>query len=321
MSRTLIFTAALALALHFTSLAPLAAQHPSDRSITSRLEIYDLETGARTVLREFPFVVEAPNWTSDGRFLIYNTSGQIHRIEIADPSNDTLIPSFPASSCNNDHVLSPDGTRLAVSSGTADDWRSRIYILPLSGSSDECPARLVTPLAPSYLHGWSPDGTTLAYCAERNGNYDVYTISTDPAASPVETRLTSADGLDDGSEYSPDGAYIWFNSARSGTMQIWRMLADGSRQTQITLDETRNSWFPHVSPDGRSVLYIAYLASEVSPGDHPAGKDVELRIISARQSGPEETLLTLFGGQGSLNVNSWAPDSRRFAFVSYEYGE
>ena len=173
--------------------------------------------------------------------------------------------------------------------------------------------RLITPLGPSYLHGWSPDGKQLAYCAERNGNFDVYVI---PALGGEEKRLTTAEGLDDGPEYSPCGQYIWFNSVRTGLMQVWRMKADGSEQTQMTFDETRNSWFPHISPDGKQIVFITYTKGDLEPGQHLANKNVELRLMPA-EGGEPKTLVKLFGGQGTINVNSWAPDSKRFAFVSY----
>ena len=185
--------------------------------------------------------------------------------------------------------------------------------MPLAGT--DAP-RLITPLAPSYLHGWSPDGKQLAYCAARKGNFDVYVI---PAEGGEEVRLTTAEGLDDGPEYSPCGQYIWFNSVRSGLMQVWRMKADGSEQTQMTFDETRNSWFPHVSPDGKQVVFITYKKGDLKPDEHLANKHVELRIMPA-EGGEPRTLVSLFGGQGTINVNSWAPDSRRIAFVSYRLG-
>ncbi len=310
-------------------------QHPTDRAITSRLEIYDVETGTRTLFKEYPYLIEAPNWTMDGKALVYNSEGKIFRVDIADPADDVQIPTGGIERCNNDHVLSVDGTGLAISSSARDGdrWVSKIYVLPLEGGTP----RLVTPSGPSYLHGWSPDGSTLAYCAERGGNYDVWVIAAD--GSTPEVRLTDAEGLDDGPEYSFDGRHIWFNSTRSGLMQVWRMRADGSEQTQITSDETRNSWFPHPSPDGSRVAFIAYAKGDVAPGDHPAGKNVELRVMSLEecgdcgegcecgedcscgQWGEPRTVVKLFGGQGTINVNSWAPDSRRFAFVSYEYGE
>ncbi|MDR0541840.1 MAG: transporter [Dysgonamonadaceae bacterium] len=275
----------------------------------SKLEIYDLETGKRSVLKEFPYIIEAPNWAKDGKSLIYNSGGKIYKIDIQNPASDMEVNSSFAVNCNNDHLLSASGDRIAVSHHTAEDHRSRIYLFPLSGGQPV----LITPMAPSYLHGWSPDEKTLAYCADRNGNFDVYTI---PADGGLETRLTTAEGLDDGPEFSPCGKYIWFNSVRSGLMQVWRMNADGSEQTQMTFDTDRNSWFPHVSPDGEKVTYIAYKAGDVAPGDHPPGKNVELRLMPTN-GGKAQTIINLWGGQGTLNVNSWAPDSKRFAFVSY----
>ena len=177
-----------------------------------------------------------------------------------------------ATRCNNDHVLSPDGVHVGLSSA-GPEGHSLVYVASLSGGG----ARQVTPIGPSYLHGWSPDGETLAYCAERHGEFDIYTI---PAAGGEETRLTDAPGLNDGPEYSPDGKHIWFNSVRSGLMQVWRMNADGSQQTRITQDEESNCWFPHLSPDGKQVAYIAYKKGDVAPrgssplqgrGDPPDG--------------------------------------------------
>jgi Tol biopolymer transport system component len=174
--------------------------------------------------------------------------------------------------------------------------------------------RKITENAPSYLHGISPDGKTLAFCGQRNGNFDVYTI---PAAGGAETRLTTADGLDDGPEYSPDGNYIYFNSVRSGSMQIWRMKPDGSEQEQITPDDGHNNWFAHVSPDGTRIAFVTF-SKDVPADQHPADKEVMLRIMTLANK--RITLLTrLFGGQGTMNVNSWSPDGRRLAFVSYQY--
>ncbi|MDR1556622.1 MAG: transporter [Tannerellaceae bacterium] len=303
-----ILNSALCLVACLCSLEAQNQQQP----VSSLLEIIDLASGRRSVVKEFPFHIEAPNWTVDGQWLIYNSGGKLYKISPETPGEPQLIPTGAASSCNNDHVLSADGKQIAISSGSQDDRRSRIWTLPIEGGEPV----LITPLAPSYLHGWSPDLTTLAYCAERNGNYDVYTI---PATGGEEKRLTTAEGLDDGPEYSPDGRYIWFNSVRSGLMQVWRMKADGSEQTQMTSDDNRNSWFPHVSPDGQTVVYISYAKGEVAPGAHPANKNVELAIIPA-EGGKPKVVARLFGGQGTINVNSWAPDSKRFAFVSYRVG-
>jgi Tol biopolymer transport system component len=148
------------------------------------------------------------------------------------------------------------------------------------------------------------------YTAERNGEYDIYRISVDGGD---EIRLTDAPGLDDGSEYSPDGRYIYFNSARTGSMEIWRMRPDGSDQEQVTDDEL-NNWFPHVSPDGKWILFLSYLP-DVDPGDHPFYRHVYLRLMPV-EGGAPKIVAYVYGGQGTINVPSWSPDSRKVAFVS-----
>ena len=276
--------------------------------MTSLLQIFDLTTGKAQVVKRFDFHIEAPNWTPDGESLIFNSNGDIF-IHTLSTGEERLLETG-ALFCNNDHVLSPDGSLLAVSAEIpGQQGSSRIYILPLAGGD----MRLITEHMPSYLHGWSPDGQTLAYCACREDNYDVYTISVNGGA---ERRLTTAPGLDDGPEYTPDGAYIWFNSVRSGKMQLWRMRPDGENQEQMTADDS-NNWFAHISPDNQKVVFLSYNAREVAAGDHPGGKHVALRLMPA-QGGPAEHLLDVFGGQGTLNVNSWNPQSTQFAFVSYE---
>lgn len=277
--------------------------------VASLLQVMDVKTRKCTVIREFPYRIEAPFWTKDGKQLIYNSGGKLYRINIHGKDLPEIIPSGAARHINNDHVLSPDGKGIGISNGAPPDGKSRIYIMPAKGGDP----RLITKLGPSYLHGWSPDGKTLAYCAERDGNFDVYTIL---ANGGTEVRLTDAEGLDDGPEYSPDGKHIWFNSVRTGMMQIWRMNADGSGQTQITFTNDVNSWFPHISPDGKEVVFLVYHKGDVEPGQHLADKNVELRMISA-SGGKVVTLLKLFGGQGTINVNSWSPDSKEIAFVSY----
>jgi len=248
---------------------------------------------------------EAPNWSRDGSFLVFNQEGNLRRLALG-ASEPTLIPTAPQVHCNNDHGISSDGQWLAISDSSADDRKSRVYIVPLAGGTP----RQVTKNAPSYWHGWSPDGKILAFTGQREGNFDIYTI---PASGGEETRLTTAPGLDDGPEYSPDGAFIYFNSERTGHMQIWRMKPDGSAQEQVLSDET-NDWFPHISPDGQWMVFLVY---EKGVTGHPPDKDVELRLMSLKDNSVR-VLAKLFGGQGSINVPSWSPDSLKLAFVSYE---
>jgi TolB protein len=273
----------------------------------SSLEILDVATGNATIVHRYPGSFQAPNWTSDGKALIYAQEGRLYRFDLAARSATPINTGF-ATRNNNDHVLSFDGTMVGISHHTAEDsGASIVYTLPAAGGT---PKR-VTAKGPSYLHGWSPDGRWLVYTGQRNNEFDVYKI---PAGGGDEIRLTSTPGLDDGPEFTPDGKYIYFNSARTGRMQIWRMRPDGSGQQQITNDGF-NNWFPHISPDGKWIAYIAF-PPDVAPDDHPFYKHVLIRLMPVGGRGVSRVIAYVYGGQGTINVPSWSPDGKRLAFVS-----
>ncbi len=276
-----------------------------ETNVESTLETISVASTDRSVVYHTRSRIEAPNWSRDGNFFLYNSNGRIYKLPVTG-GNPELLDTDGEIQCNNDHGLSPDGKYLAISDQTMMDGQSRIFVLPVSGGKP----RQLTIKSPSYWHGWSPDGTTLAYCGERTNEFDIYTI---PAKGGREKRLTTAPGLDDGPDYSPDGQYIYFNSERTGSMQIWRMKPDGSDQEQVTSDNY-NNWFAHPSPDGKWIVFISY-AKGVN--GHPANQDVMLRLMSL-PDGKIRVLAKLFGGQGTINVPSWSPDSKNIAFVSYQ---
>jgi TolB protein len=274
--------------------------------IGSNLEILDVATGNATIVHQYRGSFQAPNWTHDGKALIYAQEGRLYRFDISLRSAEAINTGF-ATRNNNDHVLSFDGRMMAISHHAVEDsGASIIYTLPATGGT---PKR-VTAKGPSYLHGWSPDGRWLVYTGIRGDELDVYKIL---ATGGDEIRLTSAPGLDDGPEFTPDGAYIYFNSSRSGRMQIWRMRPDGSGQQQVTNDGF-NNWFPHISPDGKWIAYIAF-PPDVAADDHPFYKHVLIRLMPVA-GGPARVIAYVYGGQGTINVPSWSPDGTRLAFVS-----
>jgi TolB protein len=283
------------------SLPPQSAAQPV---LYSSVETIAIASTDRRVEFVAPAHFEAPNWSRDGSYFLFNQDGAIHRLAVG-TGQPTLIPTGAETQCNNDHGISPDGTMMAISD-SSQSQKSMVYVLPIAGGSP----RQITKLAPSYWHGWSPDGSTLAFTGQRDGNFDIYTI---PIAGGEEKRLTIAAGLDDGPEYSPDGAWIYFNSDRTGSMQIWRMHTDGSQQEQVVSDET-NDWFPHISPDGKWMVFLSY---EKGVSGHPPTKNVTLNLMSMKDK-QVRVLTKLFGGQGTINVPSWSPDSQKLAFVSYE---
>jgi Tol biopolymer transport system component len=285
---------------------PPAGWRPYRDYIGSNLEVMRVDSPDRMVVHTDSGSIQAPNWTRDGKALIYNGGGRLYRFDLAARTPAPVDTGF-ATNNNNDHVLSFDGTMLGISHHSADDGnRSVIYTLPATGGT---PVR-ITRNSPSYFHSWSPDGAVLFFTGQRDGELDVYRI---PAAGGEEVRLTTARGVDDGPEATPDGRWIFFNSARTGRMQIWKMRPDGSEQQQITGDEF-NNWFPHIAPDGKSMVVLSFLA-DVDPADHPFYRQVYLRHMDLEGVGAR-VIAYVFGGQGTINVPSWSPDSTSIAFVS-----
>ncbi len=281
--------------------------------IGSILEILAVHSGKLEKIYQSAQPFEAPNWMKDGRALIYNISGRAEgwgrlcRFDLT-TGQPSFINTDPNNRNNNDHVLSFDGTMLGISDQSeSHGGQSAVFTVPVSGGTP----KQITPLMPSYLHGWSPDGKFLVYTGGRSNKFDIYKIPSDGSGS--EIRLTEAPGLNDGPEYTPDGKYIYFNSSRTGKMQIWRMKSDGSEQEQITNDQY-NNWFPHISPDGKWIVIISF-PEDINPADHPYYKQCYLRLLPI-EGGEPKVIAYVYGGQGTINVPSWSPDSQRIAFVS-----
>ncbi len=290
----------------------LFAQVPEGKSVISSLYIYDLATGKSNLILEEKRHFEAPNWSPDGSYLLINSGGKLEKISL-DGENLGMLNTGAVQQTNNDHGYSFDGNTLFISSGKPDvaGWSSFIFKVPAEGGSPE----QITPLSPSYWHGVSPDGKEIVYCAPRNGNFDIYKMSVDGGE---EIRLTTDHGLDDGPEYSPDGKYIYFNSYRSGMMQIWRMKPDGSEPEQMTFDAHSN-WFAHIAPNNQVASIITYMEDQEQ--NHPFGKQVKLRLLDLKTKELKDLTDEFFGGQGTINVPSWNPESTQFAYVQYALEE
>lgn len=278
-------------------------------NIESTLEVINIKTGKRHVILQEKKHFEAPNWSHDGKYFIINSDGKLYRVDREGKTKEFINTGF-ATRCNNDHGISPDGKQIVISNGievSTGNYSSAIFIVPVTGGEP----KLITENTPSYWHGWSPDGKTLAFVGRRNNDYDIYSI---PVTGGEEKQLTFTAGLDDGPEYSPDGKYIYYNSFQTGRMQIWRIGAEGGSSEQLTFDEYAN-WFPHPSPDGKYIVYISYIEDQKE--GHPFGKDVKLRLMNLKKGKIRDLTDVFFGGQGTINVPSWSPDSKMVAFVSY----
>ncbi|MDJ1113120.1 TolB family protein [Microbacterium dauci] len=278
-----------------------------------RVHVYDLATGDdRIVFEHANVLLEAPNWAAEG--LLLNGGGLLWSLD-PDAADATLIqvelPGVPT--LNNDHVLVPGTDDILLSANDG-----QIYRAPRAGGTA---VRITDPDDPHwhFLHGVRPDAGRIAYTALELA---------DGRAVQGGIRVANIDGSDDraitpgqvadGSEWSPDGEWVYLNTEvfSPGHAQIARMREDGSELEQLTFDE-RVNWFPHLAPGGEATVYLSY-----PPGTqgHPADLTVELRVVRGDDWAHPQTVATLPGGQGTINVHSWSPEGARFAYVDYPFG-
>ncbi len=294
-------------------LEPLTAPAtPAPTALYSTLQTIAIDNNMRRafVIQTGKGQMEAPNWSRDGKTLIFNRAGKLWSVPAAEGdgamAEATPIDIGNASDCTGSHGLSPDGKWIAMTCTTPDHPGRRVYIVSGSGGAP----RMVTANPNSYFHSWSPDGKMILFTRPSHGTLNIFAISPDGGD---ETALTTGTGASDDPDFSPDGRWIYFNSDRAGGMQIWRMRPDGSQPEQVTFDEKHN-WTAHPSPDGKSILILSY---EKDVTEHAANKDVTLRILNVAD-GKIRDLVEIVGGSGSDNVPNWAPDGAHFAFVSYQ---
>jgi TolB protein len=292
---------------------PVADNYNADKEgyLGCRLETMNVFDGKRKVIFEKKGRFEAPNWMPDGKRLLFNMDGSIYTLPVEGGTPEKLNTGI-ATRNNNDHGISFNGKLLAISNSREGmpGGGSTVYVLPLKGGTP----KMITENTPSYWHGWAPNNKEVVYVGQRNGKniYNIYRNSINGGKEVALTDIKPGEHVD-GCEYSPDGKYIYYNGSHTGNMQLWRMRPDGSGREQLTFDEY-NNWFPHISPDGKWIAFITFPAN-IEKNAHPSYKRVMLRLMPAT-GGIPKVIAFLYGGQGTINVPSWSPDSRQIAFVS-----
>ncbi len=300
---------------------PTSRPQQQQQHLRSHLYIYDLRTNTSHLVYTADAIWEAPNWSPDGKYFISNSANTIYKFVLKpDGTAEPERLAIPAAyRCNNDKAISPDGKQLAFSATLAPAHNSQVFLADADGSNP----KLMVSGTPSYFHGWSPDNKTLAFVAQRNGSgqYDVYSV---PATGDnQEQQLNANSHHDDGPDYSPDGKWIYINSDRSGKESIWRFPATGAgpgdAKAEMVVSDSMEDWFPHISPDGKRLVYIGYPAGTSTHDPRTVAIQVKLVAVSnGKVATTQKTLVEATGGQGTLNVNSWAPDSQHFAYITYE---
>jgi len=302
--------------------APKAAAHAhGEQPLRSKLFIYDLRDGSSHLVYTADDIWEAPNWSPDGKYLISNSRGGIYKLVLkqdgtAETPQRLAIPAN--AECNNDKAISPNGKMIAYSATVPPEKGSEVFLANADGTN----VKQMTKESPSYFHGWSPDNKTLSFVAQRNGSgqFDIYNM---PVSGGAETRVTMNPHHDDGPDYSPDGKWIYINSDRSGKEAVWRFPSTGAgpndAKAEMVVSDSLEDWFPHIAPNGKKLVYIGYPTG--TPTHNPRNVHIVLKLVTienGKVAATQKTLVEATGGQGSMNVNSWAPDSMRFAYVTYE---
>ena len=290
---------------------PLNYSQARDGVVGCRLETMNVFDGMRKVIWEKNGRFEAPNWMPDGKKLLFNMDGLMYTFPVTGGTPEVLNTGS-VNRCNNDHGISFNGKLLAISSSKpgGQGGGSAVFIVPLKGGEP----KMITEETPSYWHGWAPNNKEVVYVAQREGKkvYNIYRNSIKGGKEVALTNIPDGEHVD-GCEYSPDGKYVYYNGSHTGNMQLWRIRSDGSGREQLTFDEYRN-WFPHISPDGKWIAFISF-PPDIDKNSHPSYKRVMLRLMPA-SGGEPKVIAYLYGGQGTINVPSWSPDSKQIAFVS-----
>jgi TolB protein len=289
--------------LEYEQLAPPAAAPAL--ALYSTLQALMVDSHRATIVYAARARAQAPNWSHDGRSIVFNQDGRLYSVSADGKGTAQAINTGSATDCSGSHGFSPDGTWLAISCSMPGMSGRHLAILPSTGGA----LRVLTTDV-GYFHSWSPDGKRILFTRSSGGANNIYAI---PIDGGQETALTSGTGISDDPDFSPDGAYVYFNTDRWGGMQIARMKPDGSQVEQMTFDSFRN-WTPHPSPDGKSIVFLSY-----NPGvtTHASDQEITLRIISTADH-KIGVLTHVIGGNGSMNVQNWSPDSKNVAFVSYQ---
>ena len=108
-------------------LKPIPSGTNNPTALESTLETLEISSTDRQVVYHTPDHIEAPNWSRDGKFFLFNSKGRIYQLAVKGGVPE-LLDTGGQVRCNNDHGLSPDGKQFAISDQTR-GGQSRIYVL------------------------------------------------------------------------------------------------------------------------------------------------------------------------------------------------
>ncbi len=215
------------------------AWHPNGRLIAysrygsagTRIELHDLETGARRVVGATPEGLNiTPAFSPDGQRLLWATARdggtEIVSASLANPTAARRV-TVGRGTDNTSPTFSPDGRRIAFMSGRA--GQPEVYISDSDGSN----VQLLTEFTyggTSYRASpaWSPDGRLIAYQASARG-FQIMVLSLRDRA----VKQLTSEGINEDPSWAPDGRHLVFTSSRSGVKQLWVIDTESGRLRQL----------------------------------------------------------------------------------------
>jgi Tol biopolymer transport system component len=200
-----------------------------------------------------------PAWAPDGRKVYFASSRggglNVWRIAVGTDGHAAGNPEQLTTGAGDDvePTPSPDGKRLAfaVRGINSDLWE--LPVSPSSGATTGVPAPVVATSRVESRGAWSPDGRTIAFNSDREGEMNLWLHD---VRAGTDRRITSGPGGDYQPGWSPDGRWLAFFSARSGNSDIWSMRVADGRLTRLTDDPAMDT-NPAVSPDGKLIAFMS----------------------------------------------------------------
>jgi len=218
------------------------AQPGSSSVLTAQICVYSTLTNHLISWPHFRGTNSSPSWSPDGSQLMFMSSMLGNpELFITDSSGQRPKRLTFSNGSNTSPSWNPK-TGLQVAFVSDRGGIPQLYTMNSDGSSQ---AKVDLPDMGYVIDpAWSPNGQLLAFSWRRpNGNYDIYVME---IVTRQLVELTRDVGRNERPSWAPDGRHLVFESTRTGTRQIWSMIADGTQARQLTKQGQNES--PNWSP-------------------------------------------------------------------------
>lgn len=206
---------------------------PANGVVSAQICMYSFDAGKLVTFARYKGTNTSPTWSPDGSQVMFSSAMQGNpALYVSDTSgNRPKRLTFSSTGADTSPAWNPK-TGQSVAFVSDRGGVPQLYMMNSDGTNTQ---KLDLPDMGYVIDpAWSPNGQLLAFSWRRpSGNYDIYVMD---VASRRILELTRDTARNERPSWAPDGRHIVFESTRSGSRQIWIMLADGSQPRQITLN-------------------------------------------------------------------------------------